>query len=550
MHERDASAADELPARKAAALEYLRAVQPHIKRDEKGQVIAISVACTFGLWDLPDAHDKSKWLPDFAKHLRAFPALREVNIAEWVYEDDDLRHLASIPQLTHLSNDSLYSNPAPFTGAGLRHLVMPASLRRLSLHREGIDDDSLRHVARLRGLRELSISSDNVTDEGLRCLQPLDLRELYLQSSITGNGLVHLANMRRMQKLSLNRSQINDGHLVHLAHMRELQTLNLKMNQIRGDGVVHLANMHELSELDLRFNKITDEALEHLGKLTKLRKLDLGRNQILGPGVRHLSKLKRLETVLLGYNEKLGDSALTPLLDLPALRFVGVHPTSVSIDALRRFRDRRPDVTLSFRANRAYGLSDKWSLTLNDDWEIRSVSFRDNTTDEDLAQFARKAALDGVESISLPYPQDITGKGLVHLQSHKNLKSIHLDECRIGDEGLKSIGHLLQLERLEIDEGGITGDGLAHLAGLTELRHLVLTNNGLEDDDLVHLAGLTKLTFLNLGKNNISEAGVAKHLSAAKQLRTLNLSQNLFRGDRILKGKEVTQLLNGSKPTP
>jgi hypothetical protein len=116
--------------------------------------------------------------------------------------------------------------------------------------------------------------------------------------------------------------------------------------------------------------------------------------------------------------------------------------SKVTIDALRRFRKRCPNVKVSFRASSAYGLHDRWSLTLDKEWRIRKVSFREKANDDDLALFAQNSELAGVQYILLPYPQAISGKGLVHLKRLNNLKTLILDECKIGDEGLEAIGGL------------------------------------------------------------------------------------------------------------
>lgn len=513
-------AASQVAGRKEA-LKFLDGIDASVRRDRQGKVISIYLSCTYGLWDSPRPRPKSKWLPHFAEHLHAFPELQQVSVADWVYEDDDLRHFAAIPQLRSFANDTMFGNAPPFTGSGLKHLVMPAKVRRLKLVGKGITDASLAHVSLLSGLRELHIYSDNVTDKGLESLELPDLRTLELHASrVRGNGLASLAGMQNMQLLDLGQNQIED------------------------EGLAHLAGLRQLKELNLRYNRITDAGLKHLANLKELRRLNLSAENVRGPGVRHLAGLTKLETLFFLANPDLNDSAVEPLAGLPALQRVAISKSKVTIGALRRFRERQPKVKLSFHAASAYGLGDKWSLTLDEQWRIRKVSFRQDADDRDLAMFSERPALSGVQYISLPYPQEITGKGLVHLEKLNRLKTLHLDECEIGDEGLKAVGRISQLETLEIDEGGITGEGLAYLAGLKNLKHLELTNMGLVDNDLVHLRGMTKLEFLDLAGNKITEAGAAEHLKGATKLRWLNLSSDSFRGNKILKGDKVQRLLD------
>lgn len=512
----------------AEALAFLNGrhiIDATIARNKTGEVVSVSIRCTHGLWDDPQPYDKTKWLPQFAERLQVFTKLKEVRVNGWVYPDDDVRHLARIPQLVGFSNGSAYGNAWPFTGSGLRHLIMPAKLHTLGLEGKGITDDSLQHVGRLTSLRKLHIFSKNVTDEGLRQLQPLDLCEFHLSAD-----------------------RVTDKGLQHLAHMHRMQILTLPYNEVADAALVHLAGMQELTELDLQDNKVTDAGLIHLGKLTGLNKLLLSGNDVAGD-TEHLAKLHELEVLTLHGNENLGDAALPPLMGLPSLRTLTLANTRVTIDALRGFRRRRPDVQLSFRVNRVYGFNDCWHLQLDDDWGIRTVSF-DKATDDDLAKFASMPELGDVESVSMPFPQRITGRGLVHLQAHKRITSLHLDECNIGDEGLQAIGHLKQLQRLEIDKGGITGEGLTHLAELTELRELTITNNDVTDDDLEFLRKMTKLESLNLSGTRVTAQGAARNLGDANHLIRLNLSSSIFRADHIVTGDALKRLLESAQPSP
>jgi Leucine-rich repeat (LRR) protein len=483
------------------------------------------LSCTHGLWDEPEIYDKTAWLPHLAEKLQVFKKLREVHISNWAYADDDLRHLKNIPQLASFANDSAFGKAEPFTGSGLKHLVMPGELRRLSLGGDGITDDSLAHVGRLTALEQLWIYGPHVSGDGLRHLARLDLRELSLRTKRPlGAGLQHLAAMHKMQKLTLPHNQITD------------------------DPLRHLAAMQELTELDLQDNCLTGEGLAPLGKLKSLKKLLLSNNDIAGDATQHLSPLSQLELLTLHDNERLGDDALPPLAELPALVEVTLGG-KVTIDALRRFRQLRPQVKLSFDPRAAFGLREHWHVKLDDDWRIQSVSFN-KATDDDLAQFATRKELADVESISFPFPQRITGPGLVHLQSHTKVVRLHLDQCNIGVAGLQAIGHLKQLEQLEIDEGDIALKGLVHLGRLTELRELTITGSVLTDDDLSFLQNLTKLESLSLPGYRVTPTGIAKWLPEGNQLMRLTLSSRIYEGDGVITGEALRRIIEAARSDP
>ncbi len=111
--------------------------------------------------------------------LEELPALREVMI--WrdgerfaqkplrrAPTDDDLRVLS---RLTRVQTLRLGGWSAPFTDAGLAHLVATPSLRRLDLiQAQGITDEGMKHVAAMPALERLNISTTKISDKGLALL--------------------------------------------------------------------------------------------------------------------------------------------------------------------------------------------------------------------------------------------------------------------------------------------------------------------------------------------------------------------------------------------
>ncbi|HUG90688.1 MAG TPA: hypothetical protein VML55_07645 [Planctomycetaceae bacterium] len=490
-----------------AAIEFCRSVDAYPVRDQNRDVVSIN----FGGTELDYVTPRLtlKELPELAGQLRAFPKLREVKLYIGPRNDDDLRHLAGLEQLTSVSIFVSEQDQAnAFSGAGLGHLRGLPRLQTLRFTQVRRGDAVLLYASELPTLRNLAVDASHVTDAGLEPLQALQLESFSAYNNeLTGAGLVHLRHMRELRSLDLRGNHIADAGLKHLATGVNLQSLDLCRNQITAGGLVHLAGLTGLGELRLAGNKISGAGLRHLAGLAELRQLNVERNV------------------------QVDDAGLAALAELPELESVGLRHTRVGIDALRRFRQQRPEVRLDFLGQFAYGLDDRWRVGLDDEWRVRSMTLYEPGDDSDLAVFARPEFA-GVEGISLPAPQRITGKGLIHLRALKSLKRLSLDECLIGEEGLAHIGRMSQLESLEIDEGGITDRDLRHIRGLVRLKRLSLINNGLSDRALVHLRNMSQLESLNLARNPIDGRGLARLLCAGT-LRELMLAGTILTDEAL-----------------
>ena len=132
-----------------------------------------------------------------------------------------------------------------------------------------------------------------------------------------------------------------------------------------------------------------------------------------------------------------------------------------------------------------------------------------DATDADLRSFA---ALDGLESLSVA-GTNVTDAGLAALVKTHTLRhlwigsAIHVYEGRnpgdpqITNEGLKSVGQLVNLESLALCVPRITGAGMAHLDGLKHLKFLCLTRSEVGDDGMRSVGGHTTLQRLDLGRH-------------------------------------------------
>ncbi|HEX4145096.1 MAG TPA: M56 family metallopeptidase [Pirellulales bacterium] len=120
----------------------------------------------------------------------------------------------------------------------------------------------------------------------------------------------------------------------------------------------------------------------------------------------------------------------------------------------------------------------------------------------------------------------VTGTGLAALAPLKSLAQLGLAGTKIGDASLvhlKQLPSLLWLDLGVYDEGAeITDEGLKTVGELTNLTNLDLSGNKLSDAGLIHLQKLSRLEGLSLDNTGITEQGL-KNLEPLQSLQRLRL---------------------------
>ncbi len=222
--------------------------------------------------------------------------------------------------------------------------------------------------------------------------------------------------------------------------------------------------------LNLEGTDVNDEQLRHVGKLTGLRMLRLERTRITDSGIQHLVDLKKVQHLDLsafGVNRDgfgVGDGAMAVVEQFPALESIVLRLSKV--------------------------------------------------TDAGMEELAKCKSLKSVciEGTS------VTDNGLKYLLDLPNLYLLWLgvyDEgANVTDEGMRTVGQMIQLKDLGLSGTPVTDEGISHLSGLSELESLKIDNTKVTEAGLVHLEPLTNLERLRLF-DTVTDVG-AKYLRATK----------------------------------
>lgn len=312
-------------------------------------------------------------------------------------------------------------------------IAPPQELTKVSIYNAQGSAVPIGKLSQLPQLEEVSLQPEGATDADLAMLAKLPrLRVVNIYSNqITDEGIAHLAKNANLQKVELRGTGIRDQGLASVAQLANLQTLEWDNRYAAQADFSALKSKQSLVALTLRGNSQWDAGLAVASTCENLESLCLGYGQITAEGMRSLAgmkKLKRLELYEVAFpREEL--SAIAGLTQLEELRIDG------------------------------------------------------ELTEEDLAVLG---TLTSMQTLRLQKAK-ITGTGLKHLASMKQLKNLDAPLNLLGDEDMKLFDGLQNLESLDLRNSQVTDAGLLNLPKFLNMMHIELQGTQVTEEGVAKL---------------------------------------------------------------
>jgi len=118
-----------------------------------------------------------------------------------------------------------------------------------------------------------------------------NLSDLRLDGTrVTTKGLESVSDLRKLRRLSLRSTSLEDGAIRHLSLLRNAETLHLDGNPLTDLGLAHLARLKSLRVLTLSKTKVTDDGLKTLSAMKSLREIDVRGTQVTPAGIEAFQK--------------------------------------------------------------------------------------------------------------------------------------------------------------------------------------------------------------------------------------------------------------------
>jgi len=242
----------------------------------------------------------------------------------------------------HKADDKLLNEIDYLKGKRVREVFAPAWLREIT------GDEALYMMHRIVELDlnertdghkkpEPKKLSDRVTDDWLKKLAgQTDLRNLQLSgTAVTSKGLVHLKDLKNLERLNVCLTAVSDDGFEHLAGLTKLRRITVCASQVTGTGFKHFTAMKDLESINLHSSPASDAGLEAIGKLTSLKRLEIVHTKVTDAGLKHLAGLKNLRQLHV-HGPETTENGLLFVGELKELETLDIYDKAASTAALEQ----------------------------------------------------------------------------------------------------------------------------------------------------------------------------------------------------------------------
>lgn len=444
--------------------------------------------------------------------------------------DAGLVNLGPMKELVQLDVEG-----AGLTDAGLRTVAenMPALvILNLTHDAPAVTDAGIAHLRGSR-LRHLCIDGSKLTPE---TCTPLPRCVIDLNRKILEPSDVHWREANRLltrgghwltvQLPSGPHSARNAGELPG-EPFTVIAIENVAGYSFGDDDLKRLAELRTIQRLTEEGSQLTDDGLKHLAPLTGLTVLNLGRTKVTDTGIKHLAALTQLGTLVLDGTE-VSDAGVDTLAGLKKLTTLQLKGTLITEAGLKKLQAALPGCKIAWQdPNRSIA-----ERVLKSGGTL--IVLLPNKPEQQLVPGDRVP--DGpfrfkdIALINLPDPTAAVGglRGLSHVEYHLGITGPSVTDATL--KQLAALPGPPTFPYLGIVNTQMTDAGLAHLTRLKGVGRLDVSGTRISDAGLVHLLEMPGLGFLELRDTNVTDAGV-ETLAAMKALTNLDLSRTWVTDD-------------------
>lgn len=282
---------------------------------------------------------KGEYNVDDIRELASLSGLRHITIDSDRCTDAWLNELANAPELWSVTIESNAYGPA----GAIALAKSPSRIAHLVLLGSSVDDEFLKKVAQQPDLEQLVIQGEGITAEGLPALRAAkNLWDLRLHGGTTlGGGFKQLGEHPSLKMLVLRDYEwTTDSDLDGIAKMQTLSSLCIESPRLPKGVLQAAAKLRNLNALQLIGEFAENEPIESL-QFTKLEIYSAGPEGRLCPGLfERLALCKSLHSIDAPGGTITAED-LSHLAKLPKLDQLTIG-TSPSKEAIKQFQRSQP----------------------------------------------------------------------------------------------------------------------------------------------------------------------------------------------------------------
>lgn len=142
----------------------------------------------------------------------------------------------------------------------------------------------------LGGVHVIQMSGLRLVDDELESLKWFPDAKILraAHNRFHGSGLVHIAEFKQLESLSIYDTPLQDEGLSHIAGLKTLKQLDLANTELTSKGIEHLVGLTELNRLVLDGTRLDDAVIQSVNHLSKLEELRLKATAISDKGIEQL----------------------------------------------------------------------------------------------------------------------------------------------------------------------------------------------------------------------------------------------------------------------
>ncbi len=338
-----------------------------------------------------------------------------------------------------------------------------------------------------------------------------------LECSDSDQAILQLADFSKLTKLVLDGPKTSSATFEAISNLQGLQHLELERSNPSPEDLDHLKGLKNLKFIQLYTASITEEAMKKLSEFPALEQIRCAKTRVGDAELKHLENLKTLKAIDLSDCNRVTIEGVRSLVKCPKLSFLKVWGPSIDNACMSE--------VAKMKSLRVLGISDT------------------RVDDEGISKLA------GLNLVEVQMTRTRIGDdGIRVISQMKNVESLVLRDTGLTDESVKYVSGLEKLKKLDLSEctsPGITDACGEYLAKMSNLQSLNLWTTAFSDEGLRCLSGLKNLTILNLDNTKITDDGVAM-LAELPQLTWLHLGKTKItdREVKVLLGLGNLKYLN------
>lgn len=348
--------------------------------------------------------------------------------------------------------------------------------------------------------------------------QLFDLESIFLEGPLFDDEYIaKLKDLKKLNSITINNSNIKDASLEVLATLPELKTLDIRRDlMLENSSLEILQKMPKLETLLAYYNKFTNSGMNRISKIKTLKVVDVrGCPDVSDNGAKYLARLPLVEELY--FRGSITNEGIQNLAQAPKLRFVEFQDCNeindMGIDAFKSLKS-----LTELRLFRCKGISDE---TIKGIAEIpfTRLELRDlNLSNDGILALKGKNTLKTVEFSELP---GVDGSGLNDLLSTlTSVEDLNLFAIPFDDSCAKTVAETLpNLKSLTLRSVSMSNTGLDSILKLSKLEFLDLREN--DSFSTAALLNLSKLGSLKRLYLNGTSMSLPENSDALKQLQKL-----------------------------